>query len=287
MAESGDVRTAGEKSTLSDLLVLLESWYPRGLAESWDNVGLLLGDPAQPVQRIMTCLTLTAPVADEAMAKKADLIVTHHPIFFKPVKRLTARGSDGFLYHLARAGVAVYSPHTAFDSAAEGINLQLATKLGLEGTVPLRPLEDASNGASREGAAEAALGAGRMGTLTRPASLEELASRLAKTLHQDWVQFVGDPARVSSQVAIGCGAAGDFLRDAQRKGCDTFVTGEMRFHDMLAAQSLDMGVILLGHYASERFALESMAERLQQTLREVEVWSSQAEADPLQVRFVK
>src|SRR5690242_11287475 len=117
---------------VADLIATLETIAPLAGAAEWDNVGLLLGDRAATVERVMTCLTVTPASAREALAERAQMIVTHHPILFRPIKRLTAGNAEGrMLLDLARAGVAVYSPHTAFDNAAGGINDLLAQKLGL------------------------------------------------------------------------------------------------------------------------------------------------------------
>ncbi len=125
--------------TLAAVIDHLEKLAPPGLAADWDNVGLLLGDRAASVTRIMTCLTVTPESAGEAIERKADLIVTHHPILFRAVKRLTGDSVEGrMLLALIQSGVAVYSPHTAFDNAAAGINDLLARKLGLVEVGPLR-----------------------------------------------------------------------------------------------------------------------------------------------------
>src|SRR5947209_11295378 len=103
--------------TVGDLVNRLQRSAPPGLAAEWDNTGLLLGERTKNVARVMTCLTLTPPVAAEAVAEKADLIVTHHPILFRGVKRLTDDTPDGrMILELVRANVAVHSPHTAFDN---------------------------------------------------------------------------------------------------------------------------------------------------------------------------
>ncbi len=126
--------------TVASIKGFLERFAPPSLAADWDNVGLLFGDERAKVKRIMTCLTLTEAVATEAVKAKADLIVTHHPIFFRPVQRLTAGSrSSGHLWKLAKANIAVYSPHTAFDNAIGGINDILAKRLGLVDPKPLRP----------------------------------------------------------------------------------------------------------------------------------------------------
>src|SRR3954462_13134782 len=130
-------------TTVADLCGFLETFAPAALAAEWDNVGLLVGDRAQKVERVMTCLTITPAVAAEAIRERADLIVTHHPLPFKPLKRVTADQPAGrILLDLIRAGIAVHSPHTAFDSAAAGVNRQLAEALGLTNIKPLDPAGD-------------------------------------------------------------------------------------------------------------------------------------------------
>lgn len=125
--------------TVGTVADLLERWAPLDLAAEWDNVGLLLGDRATPVDRLMTCLTVTPEVAAEAVAAKVQLIVTHHPIFFRAVQRLTTNTAEGRMaLELIHAGVAVYSPHTAFDNSQGGINDLLARKLELVEVKPLR-----------------------------------------------------------------------------------------------------------------------------------------------------
>ncbi|HZV05634.1 MAG TPA: Nif3-like dinuclear metal center hexameric protein [Gemmataceae bacterium] len=125
--------------TVATVMDYLDRFAPRELAADWDNVGLLLGERSATVERIMTCLTVTPESAAEAVEERANLIVTHHPILFRGVKRLTDATPEGcMLLTLIRAGVAVYSPHTAFDNTHGGINELLARRLGLTDVVPLR-----------------------------------------------------------------------------------------------------------------------------------------------------
>jgi dinuclear metal center YbgI/SA1388 family protein len=126
--------------TVGALVEHLEQFAPPALAAGWDNVGLLLGERGAEVRRLMTCLTVTPESAAEAVEDGASLVVTHHPILFRGAKRLTGDTPEGrMLLALARAQVAVYSPHTAFDNTAGGINELIATRLGLTGLTPLRP----------------------------------------------------------------------------------------------------------------------------------------------------
>jgi dinuclear metal center YbgI/SA1388 family protein len=129
-------------AVVADLVQAMQEIAPLELAAAWDNVGLLLGDAAAVVRRVMTCLTVTPESAAEAADAKAELIVSHHPVLFRPAQQLTTATAEGrTLLTLLRAGVAVYSAHTAFDNAAGGINDILARRLGLTQVTPLRTME--------------------------------------------------------------------------------------------------------------------------------------------------
>jgi len=251
----------------------LEQFAPSPLAEEWDNVGLLVGDRTKTVDRIMTCLTVTPESAAEAIDERAELIVTHHPLPFRPLSRLTADETAGrMLLDLIAARVAVYSPHTAFDSAAGGINQRLAEGLGLIDVRPLAPVDEEPQSA----------GGGRYGTLTEATTLAELAGRLKRFLSIDRLQMVGDSQRDVQTVAVACGSAGEFLEQARRLGCHVLVTGETNFHTCLHARAVDVGLLLPGHFASERFAVEFLADVLQERFTAAAVWASRREANPLQ-----
>ena len=257
---------------VSDLCSFLESFAPRALAAEWDNVGLLVGDRAQKALRLMTCLTVTPDVAREAIAERVDLVVTHHPLPFKPLKRLTADEPAGrILLDLIRAGVAIYSPHTAFDSAAEGINQRLAEGLGLSGIQPLELAEGLPGG----------VGSGRFGELPVGQTLGQVAARVKQFLKISGAAVTGDLQMPASRVAVACGSAGEFLDMAISKGCQILVTGETRLHTCYDAAARGVGLILAGHYASERFGVEALADVLARQFPELSVWASQQERDPV------
>jgi dinuclear metal center YbgI/SA1388 family protein len=362
--------------TVAAIVDYLEQFAPLSLAAEWDNVGLLLGDRAAEVRRLMTCLTVTPESATEAVASGVQLIVTHHPVLFRAVKRLTTANSEGqMLLELIRAGVAVYSPHTAFDNTHGGINDMLAGRLELKEVAPLQrraaPAQckvvvfvpdndlgrvsdamfaagagqigqyrecsfrlagtgtffgsDASNPTvgqkgRREEVSEWRLeavcpeerveeviaavrrshsyeepafdvyplrslrsmqGEGRVGSLTQPTSLADVARLVKERLPAAMVQYVGDGKKMMQRVAIVCGAGGEMLKDVFASRADVFLTGEMRFHDYLAAQARGLALVLPGHYATERCGVEELAERLGQAFVDVETWPSRRERDPV------
>ena len=125
------------------------------------------------------------------------------------------------------------------------------------------------------------LGEGRLGRLPQSVPLAEFAQTVKTVLKAGGVQLVGDPARVVERIALVCGAGGGFLKDALRARADVLLTGELRFHDYLAARAQDLALLLPGHYASERFGVEELADRLQEQWPELTVWASRKEQDPV------
>lgn len=259
-------------STVENISDYLESLAPVALAEDWDNVGLLVGDPDQQVQRLMTCLTITPSSAQEAVDREAEMIVTHHPLPFRPLKRLTTtRTASRLLLQLIQGNIAIHSPHTAFDSAAAGINQQLAQALGLESIKPLVPsVEDPE-----------VAGSGRWGQLPQAVSLEAMAQRLRTFLKIDGLQAVGSREQPIRTIAVACGSAGQFLEIAQQHECDLLITGETSFHTCLEAEANQISLLLPGHYASERFAVEQLATALAAEFSDLQIWASETETDPL------
>lgn len=255
---------------LSEIIYFLREYAPPALAEEWDNVGLLLGDPADEIQSVLTCLTLSPNVAEEAIAAKCQLIVSHHPILFRPVQRLTAESSEGrMLLSLIRAGISVYSPHTSYDSAVNGINSQLARLFDLYDILPLRQFSTSI------------LGAGRCGFLPTAMTLGDLIELTKPALRVSTLQYVGNLDRRITKLGIACGSAAEFLRDAAQLGCEALLTGEARFHSCLEAEASNVALILPGHYATERRAMEHLAEVLRAQFPGVIVRPSDSEYDPI------
>jgi dinuclear metal center YbgI/SA1388 family protein len=255
--------------TVAEIVQMMEQIAPAPLSEAWDNTGLLLGDMAARAGRIMTCLTVTPETAGEAIDGGAELIISHHPLPFKPLGKITTHTLPGRLvWQLATHRIGVYSPHTAWDSAMDGINAQLARKLSLIDIEPLIPNPRHE------------LGAGRCGRLSKPAELAVLAHKLSQSIPHCRLRAVAT-SRPISRVALACGSGGSFLAAAAALDCQLLVTGEATFHTCLEAQALGMGLLMLGHFASEKFAMDQLAARLASALPGTTVWSSTLERDPV------
>jgi len=201
-------------------------------------------------------------------------VVVHHPLPFKPVARVTTDTTVGrMLWDLIGAGIAVYSAHTAFDSARDGINAQWADLLTLRKVEPLVAAVSPS--------AEKAVGAGRHGALDRPLTLHDIANKIKQLLSLAHVRIVESTAQPIQRIAIACGSGGSLLSACIASGCDALVTGEATFHTCLEAEAVGLSLVLTGHYASERFAMERLAEALARRFPTVQIWSSRSERDPL------
>lgn len=228
---------------LAEVVDLIHGWYPPETAESWDAVGLVLGDPAADVGRIMFAVDPTIETAEEAAAWGADLLVCHHPLFLKPVSsvaRTTPKGRT--LGVLSDAGCALLTAHTNADRAVGGVSESMALALGLG---DLQPLEPDSDGAET--------GIGRFGTV-EPMRLSDFAAVVAGALPSTagGIRVGGDPDRIVSRVAL-CGGAGDSLLPAAAAvGADVYVTSDLRHH--VAAEFLEHGhaaLIDVAHWAAE------------------------------------
>ncbi len=249
----------------------LEPFAPLELAEDWDNVGLLLGRRDKTVKRIMTCLTVTPQSAQEAVDRSVDLIVSHHPILFHAVKRLTDETPEGAMtLNLIEHNIAVYAPHTAFDSAAQGINQRIAKGVGLKKIRALQVLDEKTG-----------IGIGRIGQLSKPTKLKDFAVVVRNFFDGVDINLVGSPDSIIRTVAVTCGAAGSLFDLVKKARADALILGETMFHTFLDAQANGINLILPGHYATERFACQCLAEELAFTFPKLEVFASQAEKSPL------
>lgn len=276
----------GGAPALGRVLDALERLAPLGLAESWDVVGLL-AEPsaARPVRRILLTIDLTADVAEEAVARGADLVVAYHPPTFEGPKRLL--GSDwrtAPVVRLIEERIALYSPHTALDAAAGGVCDWLADALG---PGRRRPLQVGGRDVSLLEGPVPREGQGREVVLRRGAPLDAIVARLKRHLGLARLRvarspFHGGPdAPPIRQVALVAGAGGQILRTV---GADLYVTGEMRHHDVAAACARGTSVVLAEHTHTERGYLPILGDRLSRALGgRVEVIVARTGREPIQI----
>ena len=221
-------------TTVGDILGMISAFAPPETAEAYDNVGLLVGDPARPVKRVLTALDLTMGAVREAERLSAELIVTHHPVFFHARKTLREDDSEGAaVCAMVRGGLSLIAAHTNFDKACPGVNDALCAALGLTDTQVLP-----------EGL--------RLGHVDKPKSVSDYASEVARKLGADVRVYAPDPGLTVTRVAVLGGAGGDYFPLALEAGAEVFVTGEVRHHEALDAVAQGLALIEAGHYETER-----------------------------------
>ena len=225
--------------TIREITARLERRAPASTAEEWDNVGLLIGDPDTVVTGAVVALDATSGALETAQAVGANLLITHHPVIFSPLKRL---GENDIPYRAAQMGIRILCAHTNLDKAPGGVNDELAARLGL---TDVRP---AVNGNCR------------IGSLPIPVDCAVFAADVAREL-QTGVRVCGEG--FIGTVAVCGGSGGEFM-DELMPQCDLFVTGEVRHHQWIAAQEAGFAVIEAGHYATEQPVVDVLYRWLQE-----------------------
>ena len=254
------------------MLEAIRAAAPENLQESWDNSGIqILTDPDQSVYSILTCLEINDDVVREAIKKKVDLIVTHHPLYFSKLSSVRADNVIGSqTIDLIRHSISLYSAHTSFDSAEYGTNQDLAEKIGLDGIVPMYPSE-----------INPAAGMGRYGIYPKPLPFEEFLQRVTDVCGKSLIRVAGAAPEQVKKVALCTGAGSEFMEDALTNGANVYLTGDVKYHEARHACDLGMCVIDAGHYGTEVLFAENMAVLLRNRLGdEVEILVSETDINP-------
>lgn len=232
---------------VAELVTLLEQRYPPSWAESWDRVGLTLGEPAAEVTKIFLAVDCDPRTVDEAITTGADFMFTHHPLLLRGVSSVAPTTYKGGVVHrMIKAGVALYTAHTNGDVADPGVSDALAARLGLQDVRPLVPIADTGRGH------------GRIGRLPSAMALATFAGLVASAV--GGVRVAGSPTATIETVAVSGGAGDEFLADATRAGVDAYLTADLRHHP--AHEHLAGGgpaLLDVSHWASERPWLDDVA----------------------------
>jgi dinuclear metal center YbgI/SA1388 family protein len=264
---------------LADIFRVLERMAPPHLAEEWDPVGLQLGDPGREVESVWVALDPSPDVVSAACREGVGLLVTHHPLIFRPLQAIhTGTPLGAAIAKALRHGLAVYAMHTNLDAAAGGLNDWLAQRLGVQ---RLRPLVGRQNAATRSGT-----GIGRSGVLPERLRLGELALEIKGRLGLETVRVVGDASRHVKRVALSTGSGGSLLPQFLASAADVFITGDLRYHDAREIEAAQRGAIDIGHFHSEHLMTAAVAQRLRRELQRrrarIRVEACPIERDPFQ-----
>lgn len=263
-------------ASVRDVAAWIEDLAPPSLAESWDKVGLQIGDGSRDVTTVMTALTLTHEVLDQAIHHDVQLIVAHHPLIFQPLAAIDpGTRVGGLITRLVRADIALFVAHTNLDAAVGGVSDGLARRLGLSHVSPLDPKWSAElNGRMTQYGDDMTdntlplEGIGRVGRLASPISMSSFIERVKTALSLKHVKLVGPMSRQVRVVAVVGGSGGSFIKTAHNCGADVLVTGDIDFHDADEALALDIGVVDAGHFGTEKHVPVDLADYLRLRAKE-------------------
>jgi dinuclear metal center YbgI/SA1388 family protein len=251
---------------VKDLLKILDEIAAFGLAEQWDNVGLMLGEPNKSIKGILVALDPTEEVLAEAQEVGTDCIITHHPLIFQPLKAIyTDQPLGRFLRRALANEISVIGCHTNLDQSVGGVNDVLASSLGMQDT---RPLLSAENDPA---AASAAIGFGRVGRLADPLSPEAFIGYLCDFFKLPVLRVAGQLPEEIKTVAVCGGSGSDLAAAAYASGAQVYVTGEVKHSTARWAEATGFCIIDAGHFATENPVVESLAEVLQGVFAEKDI----------------
>lgn len=257
-------------NTVADILKLVEDLAPRYMKMDWDNVGLLCGSKKTPVTKVLVALDPFEDVCREAAQWGAELIVTHHPLIFHPLKAVTDETEVGRCIQLLCAnGISAINAHTNLDCAPEGVNFRLAEQLGLTDIEVVDPM-----GTDEQGRPWGLLRSG----CVQEQSLDTFLAVVKQQLGCEGLRYTdgGKPVR---KVAVGGGACASELMDAVKAGCDTFVTADIKYNGFFDARALGINLIDAGHFHTENPVVALVAERIAREFPEIQVMISEKHTD--------
>lgn len=253
-----------------EIAAILEAWAPPGLAESYDNVGLLVGLPKQEVSGILVNLDMTEEVVDEAIERGINMVVAHHPIWFSSRKRLN--GEDYVSRVIMKAvkhDILLYAFHTNLDNIRTGVNQRMAEQMGLRDLQILQP---------KVGEEES--GAGMIGNLEKPVSKSDFLGMVQTAFQCGGIRYADFQGKTVSKVAI-CGGAGSFLTPAAiRAGADAFVTADITYHKYFDNENKIL-LLDIGHYESEQYTSELIVRYLSKKIPNFAIHLSKIRTNPV------
>ena len=226
-----------------EVIQLFEQFSPKHFAVEGDKIGLQIGTLNKPIHNVMIALDVLDEVIDEAINKKVDLIIAHHPPIFRPLKSIQTDTPAGkMIEKCIKNDLAIYAAHTNLDVAKGGVNDLLAEALGLENYQVLSPTIEHN---------EESLGLGRIGTLKDEMSLEEFAEYVKQCLGVEGVRVVGRLNERVKKVAVLGGDGNKYISQAKFKGADVFVTGDVYYHVAHDAMMMGLNIIDPGHHIEQ------------------------------------
>ena len=222
---------------VKDIIEVIEEFAPLSLQEGWDNSGLCIGSPEDPVTSVLFGLDCTPELVDEAVACGADMIVTHHPLIFSGLKKISSDNKVGeAVIKAIKAGISIYAAHTSADKVIAGVSGAMAARLGLEN---VRILDEDGDGT----------GLGVVGDLPRPLTSDEAVAFVKERFGLKMMRTSRPLEGMISRVAMCGGSGGSLIGAAMRSGAQLYISGDISYHNFFTADGFM--IMDIGHYESE------------------------------------
>ncbi len=242
----------------ADISKHIEKLAPCYLACEWDNVGLLVGDMNKEIKKVLICLDNDEHVVEEAEKIGADMIISHHPIMFSPINRMTeCDPQQRMVRRMCQLGICHYAAHTNMDCAKGGLNDYLDKKLGFENTDIIEVTAPDA-------------GFGRLAELDKEITLSDMIEICEEKLNLDAVKYVGELNRKVKKVALNCGGGSDILDDCISEGVDVLITGDVKYSVARKAYENGIAVIDAGHYGTEVIFTELIKDYLEKEFKDID-----------------
>lgn len=260
---------------VKDIVDIMDKLAPKELIEDWDNTGFQLGNPEREVEKILLALDITKETIDYAINEDIDMIITHHSLFFIPVKSIYSNTPKGkIIYKLVKNDIAVFSAHSNLDLSEDGVNEALSEKLELKDTEVL-----VDKGTYNVDGIIKNSGFGRIGHIKRKMELIDFLEYVKEKLDCETIRLYGDKKKLVKRVAVCGGSATDFIKDAHKHNADVYITGDIRSFDAQLAFDLGIPVIDANHYETERVVLPKIKEHIEKNTENIKVIISKERKD--------
>ena len=232
-----------------NIIEKIENFAPQNLASQWDNPGFLCGNKDKDIKRVLLALDVDLNTIGEAIENKCDMIVSHHPMFFKGLKRIDFSEPEGKAVELLiKNDICVFSAHTNMDAAENGINQRLAELFELSDIKVLEPIDEKT-------------GIGRIGTLKEEMTTEEFSKLLKEKLNTPFVKVSGE--KNIKRLAICSGSGAEYFSLAKENGCDCLLTADVKYHNAIEAKENGICLIDAGHFPTEKLVCDIFKEILE------------------------
>ncbi len=252
---------------IKEFAQIFETDFPLSYAFDGDNVGLLVGDRETEISKILVCCDVDYSVVEEAVSKGCNLILSHHPVMFRPVNRMTETEPEQKAIRLAiKEDIAIYSAHTNLDSGRGGLNDYMASLLGMENTEVIDVCGKDDRGE---------YGFGRICDLEKPASLGDIMNQVIHIFDADGLRYAGDEKRLVRRIAVNSGGGADVIPLCIERNCDLLITGDIKYNGYRDAVEKGMCIVDIMHYDSEHIVMDWFMEYILKKGIDITVYKSE------------